>query len=263
MGPIAVNEHRDEVRIEPVGSGGVSRAVPILTFVIGIFLGAAVVKPWDLVFPPSHASVAGAPSAAASPNATRTPEPSGSHPPIECAFAGGWRVFALGQPDPFGGDGSTGKVLPSDAPISFGDIGNPLRRWLEVDPLAASSGPGDVRVPFVTIVSDRIGGIGFCPPQGGTDGPPAGAQFDAWSFDTAGTPTALPMRPVRLGAATSIEVPLFIGSDPSVSRNERWAAGRYVFAVESPAAGYERWFGVEIRTPPGKLSDAGDPWTSG
>jgi hypothetical protein len=257
-----VTEHRDEVRIEPVASGGVSRVVPVLTFVVGIFLGAAVVKPWDLLFPPSQASVASAPATASS-SSIPTRAASQSHPPAECAFVGGWRVFALGQPDPLGGDGSTGKVLSSDAPISFGDIGNPLRRWLEVDPLETSTGPGDVRVPFVTIVSDRIGGIGFCPPQGSTDGPPVGARFDGWSLDPAGTPTAMPMRPVRLGAATSIEVPLFIGSDPSVSPNERWAPGRYVFAVEASATGYERWFGVEIRTPPGKLSDVGGPWTSG
>ena len=59
-----MDEHRDEVRFEPVSSKGVSRAVPILTFLVGIFLGAAVVKPWDLLFPPSPASVAGVPTSA-------------------------------------------------------------------------------------------------------------------------------------------------------------------------------------------------------
>ena len=38
-----MNEHQDVMRVEPVGSGGVSRTVPILTFLIGIFLGAAIV----------------------------------------------------------------------------------------------------------------------------------------------------------------------------------------------------------------------------
>ncbi len=253
--PLAVNEHRHEVRIEPVGSGGVSRAVPILTFVVGIFLGAAVVKPWDLLFPQSQASVASAPTTAASPSPTLTPEPSRSHPPIECAFAGGWRVFALGQPDPLGGDGSTGQGQASDAPTRFGDIGNPLRRWLEVDPLDAGTGPGDAHMPFVTIVSDRIGGIGFCPPQDDADGPPTGARFEAWSLDPAGNPMSVSLQPVRVGAAAPVEVPVFIGADRLTSGDQRWAAGRYVFAVEAPAAGYERWFGVEIRTPPGKPPD--------
>ena len=61
-----MNEHQDEIRIEPVGSRGVSRTVPILTFVIGIFLGAAIVKPWDLLLPPPQAAVASAPTTAAS-----------------------------------------------------------------------------------------------------------------------------------------------------------------------------------------------------
>ena len=250
-----MNENRDEVRIEPVGSGGVSRTVPILTFVIGIFLGAAVVKPWDLLLPPPQASVASAPATAGSATPTSTPEPSASQPPAECAFAGGWRVFALGQPDALGGDGSTGQVPASDAPIQFGDIGNPLRRWLEVDPLDAGTGPEDTHVPFVTIVSERIAGIGFCPPQGDVDGPPAGARFVAWSLDQAGSPTSLPLQPARAGAAASIQVPIFIGADRPVTGDRRWEPGRYVFAVEAPAAAYERWFGVEIRSPPGNLSD--------
>ena len=249
-----MNEHRDEVRFEPVASGGVSRTVPILTFLIGIFLGAAVVKPWDLLLPPTHASVARVPTTAASPGATSTPEPSASQPPAECAFAGGWRVFALGQPDPLGGDGSTGQVRASDAPINFGDIGNPLRRWLEVDPLDSGTGPDDAHVPFVTIVSERIAGIGFCPPQGDVDGPPAGARFVAWTLDQAGNPTSLPLQPARAGAAASIQVPIFIGADRPVTSDRRWEPGRYVFAVEAPASAYERWFGVEIRSPPGKLS---------
>lgn len=228
--------------------------MPILTFLIGIFLGAAVVKPWDLVLPPTDASIARVPTTAASPGATSTPEPSASQPPAECAFAGGWRVFALGQPDPLGGDGSTDQVRASDAPINFGDIGNPLRRWLEVDPLDSGTGPNDAHVPFVTIVSERIAGIGFCPPQGDVDGPPAGARFVAWTLDQAGNPTSLPLQPARAGAAASIQVPIFIGADRPVTSDRRWEPGRYVFAVEAPASAYERWFGVEIRSPPGKLS---------
>jgi hypothetical protein len=250
-----VNEQPDRLRTEPVASGGVSRAVPILTFVIGIFLGAAIVKPWDLLFPASEASVIAAPTAVASlatPTPSVTPRPSASLPPAECAFAGGWRVFALGQPDALGGDGSTVRPPASEAPSRFGDIGNPLRRWLEVDPLVAGSGPRDARVPFVAIVSDRIGGIGFCPPQEGLDGPPAGARFEAWSLDPAGNPTPIKLDAVGVGAA-SIQVPVFIGSDRLATGDDHWAPGRYVFAVA--AAAYDRWFGVEIRTPPGKTSD--------
>ena len=152
-----MDEHRDEVRFEPVSSKGVSRAVPILTFLVGIFLGAAVVKPWDLVFPPQPAAVGPGPTSIARSSASPTPVASSTPTPAvpaECMFAGGWRVFALGQRDALGGDGSTGGAVPPSAPPNgFGDIANPLRRWLEVPPLADATGPEDARVPFVTIVS--------------------------------------------------------------------------------------------------------------
>ena len=246
----------DEFRIEPVSSKGVSRAVPIVTFLVGIFLGAALVKPWNLIFPASRTSIDPRPTPTADARAEATPTRSQSGPPAECLFAGGWRVFALGQPDPLGGDGSSSEVGASDGPTRFGDIGNPLRRWLEVDPLKVATGPADRRIPFVTIVSNRIGGISYCPPPDGADGPPAGARFDAWMLDATGTPTALPLRAVTFDPTTTIEVPVFIGADHPAGHTERWASGRYVFAVELPDAGaYGRWFGVEIRTPPGKLSN--------
>ena len=253
-----MDEPRDEFKSQPVTTVGVSRAVPILTFLIGVFLGAALVKPWDLVNPPplTRPTVAQRPASTPDPSIGPTLGPSASGPPAECAFAGGWRVFALGQPDPLGGDGSSGQVDASDPPSGFSDIGNPLRRWLEVDPLERAADPGDERIPFVTIVSDRIGGIGYCPPPGGSDGPPAGSRFEAWVLDGAATPTAVPLRVVMLEPASSVEVAVFIGVDRLGGRSARWAPGRYVFAVQPPDGGtYSRWFGVEIRTPPGRLSD--------
>lgn len=252
-----MDEHRDAFKTEPVTTRGVSRAVPIVTFLIGVFLGAALVKPWDLIFPPKSTPVAQLPTPTTpDSSAGPTPGPSASGVPAECAFAGGWRVFALGQSDPLGGDGSSGRVTASDPPNTFSDIGNPLRRWLEVEPLERAAGPGDRRIPFVTIVSERIGGIGYCPPPGGRDGPPVGARFEAWVLDPAGTPTALPLRLVTLPTASTVEVAVFIGADRPAGPNGQWAPGRYVFAVEPPGAGtYSRWFGVEIRTPPGKLAN--------
>ena len=210
----------------------------------------------DLVFPPAQGSIPRSPAATAGANGGATAEPSPSREPAECVFAGGWRVFAVAQPDQFGGDGSAGQVGPSQSPARFADIANPLRRWLEMDPLKAASGPGDLRIPFVTIVSDRIGGIGYCPPPDGADGPPASARFDAWALDASGTPTPFALQPVSLGPASPIQVAVFIGTDHPAGPNERWAPGRYVFAVELPDDGaYSRWFGVEVRTPPGKLAN--------
>jgi len=253
-----MDEHRDEVRFEPVSSKGVSRAVPILTFLVGIFLGAAVVKPWDLVFPPPPRSavVAAAPTSIArssvspTPVASSTPAPSA---PAECVFAGGWRVFALGQRDALGGDGSTGGAVPSSSPTgAFGDIGNPLRRWLEVPPLTDATGPDDARVPFVTIVSVRITGIGYCPPPGGGDEPPKGSQLQAWSVGEGGGATPLTLQRVNLAVPMALDVAVYIPAGEDATGAGRWAPGRYVFAVASPNGAYSRWFGVEIRTPPGK-----------
>ena len=247
-----MDDQRGEFRVEPVRSKGVSRVVPIATFLVGIFLGAALVKPWDLIFPAAAPAIAQRPTVSAS--AGPPPSPTPSPPPAECAFAGGWRVFALGQPDILGGDGSTGTAGSSAEPIRT-DIGNPLRRWLEVDPLQQASGPGDQRIPFVTIVSDRIAGIGYCAPPDGNDGPPDGARFDAWRLDSGGAPVPVPLHRTTLGSTSTIRVPVYIGADPPAGTIAHWPAGRYIFAVESTDPGaYGRWFGVEIRSPPGKLA---------
>lgn len=248
-----MNDERDEFTVQQVGSRGVSRAVPILTFLVGIFLGAAVVKPWDLLFP-SSTSVVLPPISTAAPSRAPTPEPVSSSVPAECAFAGGWRVFALGQPDRLGGDGSI-QVSGASPDSRRTDIGNPLRRWLEVAPLEDGTGPLDPRIPFVTIVSDRIGGIGYCPPPSETDGPPAGATLDAWSMEAAGRPVPFPLRPAVLDPASEVEVAVFVGADQPPSSVAQWSTGRYIFAVETADGVYGRWFGVEIRSPPGRLSN--------
>lgn len=249
-----MDEHREEFRVEPVRTRGLGRNVPIATFLVGVFLGAALFKPWDLLLPASRTATPSVTLAGGDASAGPTPTASPSGPPTECAFAGGWRVFALGQPDKLGGDGSiSGSAETSDEPIAFADIANPLRRWLEIDPLTTASGPADRRVPFVTIVSDRIGGIGYCPPPSGLDRPPTGALFEAWSLDTEGAATVVRLRSVILDPATTIEIDVFIGADRTSGDPARWAPGRYVFAVEAPdRGGYGRWFGVEIRMPPGK-----------
>lgn len=250
-----MDEHRDEVRVEPVGPKGVSRAVPILTFLVGIFLGAALVKPWDLLLPPTTAApVAPGPSvAAANPTPIPSSAPTASPGPVECAFAGGWRVFALGQQDRLGGDGSTtGGSEPSAGP-DFKDIGNPLRRWLEIVPLPSVSGPVDERIPLVTIVSSRITGVGYCPPPGGADGPPADAGLKAWRLDGPGAATEIQLQPVAGGGTIPTEIKVYIGSDDAAGG--RWPPGRYVFAVASSTTDYGRWFGLEIRTPPGPPSN--------
>ncbi len=256
-------DNQREFRVEPVSARRTGRALPVATFVIGIFLGAAVIKPWDLLSPARIGSPEGSGSSTsavdANPLASTPPSGPTPKPPGECAFAGGWRVFAVGQSDRLGGDGSTsGDGTTSAGPSTPADIGNPLRRWLEIDPLTSASGPADRRIPFVMIVSDQISGIGYCPPPNGADGPPPGALLDAWSIDMEGTPTQMPLRRVVPGSATTIEIDIFIGADVAAGDRARWPPGRYVFVVQGPGSGrYARWLGVEVRTPPGKEPSPG------
>jgi hypothetical protein len=134
------------------------------------------------------------------------------------------------------------------------DIGNPRRRWLWAEPLAVAVGPTDPEIPFVTIVSERIAGLGYCAPPDGSDPPPAGITVDAWSLDRPGEAMALPLRSVR--AADSPNSPaegVYVPASGELGVTRSWPSGRYVFEVHqahSTGSGYERWFGVEIVQPP-------------
>ncbi len=242
-----MNDPQKEFKVRSVGDRPPSRFLPIATFVVGIFLGVALIKPWDLFLAPVGRpdSVGSGPVAVAT--STPTPSPT-AEVPSECAFAAAWRVFAVGLPDPLGGDGTAGSPSATLRPAPTMDIGNPLRRWLEIVPSTAADGPDDPSIPFVTIFSERISGIGYCPPPDDVDGPPAGAILDAWRRSDDGRES--PAGPVALRAAVfdptvTIEVPVYVPSDRSATADDTWAAGRYVFAVVG--SGYQRWFGVEIR----------------
>jgi hypothetical protein len=240
-----MDDPRGGLRLRPVRTKPVGRTVPTVTVVVALLVGVALLKPWGPLFPAAHVP-AGSSGVETGASAPVTPSP--SPPPTECAFAGGWRVFALGRPDRPAG--------ATDEPLRPADIGNPVRRWLEVEPLTVARGPDDSRIPFVTIVSDRIGGIGYCPPPDGTDGPPPDARFEAWSLDATGIATALPLRAVTVAPASIIEVGIFVRADEPDGDRARWDPGRYVFAIASTEGeGYARWFGVEIRTPPGRTPD--------
>ncbi len=118
-----MDDPRKEFHVRPVGTRPLGRFLPIATFVVGLFLGAALFKPWDLLFPPVDRAVdpASGPVSVVDPtplpSATPAPTPG---VPVECAFAGGWRVFALGQRDPLGGDGTSGSATPADGSSGSG-----------------------------------------------------------------------------------------------------------------------------------------------
>jgi hypothetical protein len=252
-----MEDPRREFQVRPVRTRSDGRLLPVATFLVGLLLGAALIKPWDLVFPPSApaAEAPGAVVASTSPKAEITPSPT---PGVasECAFAGGWRVFALGQRDALGGDGSSVISGRTAGPSATFDIANPLRRWLEIVPAATASGPDDPSIPFVAIFSGRIAGIGYCPPSDGSDDPPGLSTLSAWLRDdgSGGPATELSLTPLDAAPRIEVEVyaaPSAASSDAPATDAGTWPAGRYVVAIAGTGV-YRRWFGVEIRLPPGR-----------
>ena len=228
--------------------------MPIATFLVGIFLGAALVKPWDLFFPAPTPAIAQRPTVSAS--AGPSPSPSPTPPPAECAFAGGWRVFALGAPDLLGGDGSTGAAGSSastrrpdghrqSAPTlaGGGSARDRVRAGRPAHPVRHDRLRPDRRDRLLPAAGRQRRPAGRCPVR----------RLAARRRRHAGGPahsTAPPWaRRPRSGS------PCTSGRIRRRARSEHWPAGRYIFAVEgSDLASYARWFGVEIRSPPGKLS---------
>ena len=250
----AMDEHRDEFRVEPVRSKAVSRAVPILTFLVGIFLGAAMVKPWDLVFPRPRRRGRHRSDAAADRARAPTPSPESvadaSRPPSARSPAAGGSSRSA-SPTLLGGDGSTGGRGPATSPVG-------ARRHRQPAPALARGGSAETRVraratprvPFVTIVSDRIAGdrllpaagwqrraAGRCPVRrlvgstaAGTPADPArstGATLAPTAHDPGPACTSARIRPG--GARSTLAAP-----DAIVVRGR--GAG--------PRVDYARWFGV-------------------
>jgi hypothetical protein len=230
---------------------------------VGIAL--AIIKPWDVggrtgadvsseTAPPLVSST-GWPS----PSARQTPWVSLVARSWQCYYASDWRVFALGAPTDLL-DGVEAATSPSPtvaeglsgAP-SQRDLLNPVRTWIQTEPLADAVDPMDPRIPFVRIVHDAIPALGYCAPTSEPDRPPRGAQTSAWSLAEDGSAVTVGLRAIAGPAAPGDSTEgLFVPDVPGSASVTEWIAGRYVFAVrDQTPSGYSRWFGVEIINPPG------------
>jgi hypothetical protein len=207
-----------------LGSRG--REPVVLAVVIGVFLAAALWKPW-------------APPAGPRPlvQAPPTPHPAELASPAvdplralraECEDPAGWRVYSH---------------------ESFLD--QVVRVWRSVAPAAAAGGPLDRAIPLVP-AGPANRGLGYCAPWDGPDTPPPGATVTAWRIvERTGAPdeaVAIRLHALRPSPADPRGALYGTPGDRPGPLDGRtglvWPSGRYVFAVR--AGGWERWWAVEI-----------------
>ncbi|HEX5823332.1 MAG TPA: hypothetical protein VFY18_02630 [Candidatus Limnocylindrales bacterium] len=203
------------VRVNAARRGGAAW----VAFVVAVFIGIAVVKPWP-------AAVREAPPQQADP----TIEPAPTEPPsavrLLCKDPVGWRV------------GTIEELVD----------GLPFSDWGVIEPVQAG-GPGDPRIPFFVVASGSVTALGYCAPP--DDAPPADARLAIFRLIPGRLPE--PIRTTRLVPNPPSPLGGLYRPDRGQSRLEgdvpttaSWATGIYVFHVHA-ANGYERWFGADVR----------------
>ncbi|HEY3164106.1 MAG TPA: hypothetical protein VGJ71_07075 [Candidatus Limnocylindrales bacterium] len=239
----------DDELFEPIASDGPAlratasirgRTNESIALVAGVtfFLALAIVKPWGAGTP--------APAATARPEATRrviaaAPATDGladlrSH----CDEPFAWRVYSRESQNQ----------------------GMRFRVWSTVAPATMATSPLDPGVPLVQ-VGAQLEALGYCAPWSGLDAPPRNVTVRAWAVTPEGPdgPAARPLSLIAVApAAPSPFTALYhlavdAGTTQASALAARdWPEGRYVFAAM--AAGWERWWAVEISRPAGTSSQA-------
>ena len=207
---------------------GPERRLLLPVVLVGIFIAAAVVKPWG---PPVPLAVAPDPTpvveVVATALAAATPDETDLR--RHCQEPLGWRVYSR-----------------------EGWHGRTVRAWRSVEPVGAAGGPMDPSVPVVQL-GPGIEALGYCSPWTGVERPADRAAMTAWRLDPgrAGGPIFEPVRLTRVApdAATPLGAlygPLDVPWVRAETGPEGWPAGRYVFALRSPT--WQRWWAVDIAT---------------
>jgi hypothetical protein len=214
-----------------------TRTPYLVVALVGLFVAAALLKPWELRIGSGREApadgAARAQAGAATPRA-RSTQPPASAVAVQamCLNAFSWRTATIEQWD----DDQT------------------VRVWRSLDPHAAS-GPRDPDIDVVPAVGETVPAIGYCAPAFGPESPLGPARVVAWRVD-ADTVTPIALRQVAPVGVVSEFGALFGPPDEGAS----WPDGTYVFRYsEVDVDDNERWFAVEVRTqggvraPPGRV----------
>ena len=205
--------------------GRTSRTPVVVAAVIGLFVGVALVKPWEVVTAPAEPQ-----SASTSPNAAAIePRPRARasdsarcyrcRRPAMCLNAFSWRTATIEQ----------------------WDHDQTVRVWRALDPHGAS-GPTDPGIDAGG--GETVPAIGYCAPAFGPESPVGPAEVVAWRV-AGGIATPVALRQVAPIGVVSALGALFGPPD----RGASWPAGTYVFRhamVDVEDA--DLWFAVEVRT---------------
>ncbi len=214
-----------------------------LTGLIALFLGAALAKPW------AETALAPPGPPAMPPAAARTPSLAPSIGPDpraalreHCQDPLGWRVYSR--------ELWNGRIV---------------RTWRSVEPANLAVGPADPAIPVVEL-GPSVEALGYCSPWSGIEQPPDDARVAAWRLELArrGGDPATPVALVLIGPHPASPLGALYGSigdrhDPAAPGFRGWPAGRYVFTIG--AAGWQRWWAVEIAEPDGTIRPSDVPAT--
>ena len=185
-----------------------------LVWLAAALIFVAMIKPWPQAAPAHETS---APVVRATPAVTVAPEIIAAEP-----CTGSWWSVEVDE--------------AAAGPIA--------RVWVLTDAVEAV-GPLDARIRFVTIASQEVIGLGFCPPFHDV---PAGGSATFFRLDPGPSPfktTAVSMPRADEIRANTLYRP---SPDPgaAASGQEGWPAGRYVMRIDGQD-GYRRWLGLDVR----------------
>jgi hypothetical protein len=237
----------DDRPVETIRVRRADRHAPLLVVLVAAGFALAVLKPWEgsartrtvsPVVPSAAVAVAGVgvtPAALAAP--TLSPAQvvaQEARDRRQCQSGIGWRVVTMEQ---------TG--------------GRPTRTLLMVAPTKLPSTPTDPLIPTAVLYAQRLFGIGFCQPSSDDRGAVVPSPRVAiWAIPRTGAPIP-EVQPITLDAGLASIGESYFGP-PSAAATDQWAAGRYVFAVQTDESNaLPAWFALEYRDT--RTADAGDP----
>jgi len=216
----------DDPRVVPIGRR--AREVPLVAAIVAISLLIALVKPWGA------APAASAHPSPRTPGATATPSPVALaspsfvvvDPAADWCYAGdSWRLLTIQE-----------------------DYGRDSHAWLPVTVSTRASGPADPAVPVTPVRTQRALGLGFCTPYRATA--VALRRVTAWRLDRFGLASPVALSSITTDLSDPDHGDLF-APPASASLRGSWAAGTYVFAIDSrdPASPRD-WFAVDLQIDP-------------